>query len=78
MYRLAVLGPIFTDGFGAARQCLACYRARAATSEAPCFGFGAGCLGYQPARPESSYDSTSRGQRSWMQTNSGGAGMVTT
>lgn len=52
MFRLAVLGPIFTSGFGAARQCLACYRARAATSEAPCFGFGAGCLGYQPARSD--------------------------
>lgn len=78
MFKLAVLGPVVTSGFGVGGQCLTCYRARAGAHEAPCFGFGVGCLGYKPASPESRYGPTSRGQRSWMRTNSGGAGTVTT
>ncbi|OGA24182.1 MAG: hypothetical protein A3I02_15965 [Betaproteobacteria bacterium RIFCSPLOWO2_02_FULL_67_26] len=48
MFKLAVLGPIVTEGFGVARQCLKCYRFKAPGGELPCFGFGAGCLGYRP------------------------------
>lgn len=48
MFKLAVLGPIFTNGLGLARQCLTCYRFKAPGGELPCFGFGADCLEYRP------------------------------
>jgi len=48
MFKLAVLGPILSGGFGLVRQCTQCYRRQPAGSDPPCAGFGAGCLGYRP------------------------------
>jgi hypothetical protein len=44
MFKLAVLGPIVTSGFGVARQCVDCYRSRPSYGGVPCFGFGTGCI----------------------------------
>ena len=53
MFKLAVLGPIVTSGFGVARQCVDCYRSRPSYGGVPCFGFGSGCIEYRPnARDE--------------------------
>ena len=48
MFRLAVLRPIVTSGFGVARQCVDCYRSRPSYGGVPCFGFGTGCMEYRP------------------------------
>ena len=48
MFKLAVLGPIVAGGFGVARQCVDCYRARASYGGVPCFGFGPGCMEHRP------------------------------
>ena len=48
MFKLAVLGPIVTGGFGVARQCVDCYRARPSYEGVPCYGFGPGCMEYRP------------------------------
>ena len=47
MFKLAVLGPIVTGGFGVARQCVDCYRSRSSYGGVPCFGFGPGCMEYR-------------------------------
>ena len=48
MFKLAVLGPIVTSGFGIARQCVDCYRWRPSYGGVPCFGFDSGCIEYRP------------------------------
>lgn len=48
MFKLAVVGPFVTRGFGLARQCLTCQHFKAPRQGQPCFGFGSGCLAYQP------------------------------
>jgi len=48
MFKLAVLGPVITSGFGVARQCIECYRRQSQHHQPRCYGFGAGCLGYVP------------------------------
>jgi hypothetical protein len=48
VFKLAVLGPIVTSGFGVARQCVDCYRWRPSYGGVPCFGFGPGCINYRP------------------------------
>ena len=52
MFKLAVLGPIVTGGFGVARQCVDCYRSRSSYGGLPCFGFGTGCMEYRSQAPE--------------------------
>ena len=48
MFKLTVLGPVITSGFGVARQCVECYRRQPQNHQPQCYGFGAGCLGYVP------------------------------
>jgi len=48
MFKLAVVGPIVSSGFGVARQCITCYRSRPSYGGAQCFGFGPGCIEYRP------------------------------
>ena len=48
MFKLAVLGPVVTSGFGVARQCLECNRRQPRGHPPQCYGIGAGCLGYAP------------------------------
>ncbi len=48
MFKLAVLGPVITRGLGLGRQCAGCYRRQSQRHQPPCFGFAAGCLGYEP------------------------------
>ena len=48
MFKLTVLGPVVTSGFGLARQCVVCYRRQSQHHHSQCYGFGAGCLGYVP------------------------------
>jgi len=47
MFKLAVVGPIISSGFGVARQCVNCYRSRPSYGGVQCFGFGSGCIGYR-------------------------------
>ena len=56
MFKLAVLGPIVTGGFGVTRQCVDCYRSQSSYGGVPCFGFGAGCINYRPRDPKQSED----------------------
>ncbi len=48
MFKLAVLGPIVTSGFGVAQQCVECNRHQPRQHQPPCYGIGVGCLGYVP------------------------------
>jgi len=48
VFKLIVLGPVITSGFGVARQCVVCYRRQSQHHHSQCYGFGAGCLGYVP------------------------------
>ena len=48
MFKLAVVGPIVTSGFGVARQCVECYRWDASYEGIRCFGFGSGCIEFRP------------------------------
>ena len=48
MFKLAVLGPVITSGFGVARQCVECNRHQPRQHQPQCYGIGAGCLGYVP------------------------------
>ena len=52
MFKLAVVGPFVTRGFGVARQCLTCHHFKAPQAALPCFGFGSGCLAYQPVKAD--------------------------
>jgi hypothetical protein len=52
MFKLAVLGPIVTSGFDVARQCVDGYRSRPSYGGVQCFGFGSGCIEYQPKARE--------------------------
>jgi hypothetical protein len=54
MFKLAVLGPIVTGGFGLARQCALCRAGRPGERIPACHGFDAGCLGYGPGTPAAS------------------------
>lgn len=56
MFKLAVLGPIVTSGFGVARQCLTCYRSQPSWGGPRCFGFGPGCLAYRPKARDATTD----------------------
>ena len=47
MFKLAVVGPFITRGFGVARQCFTCQYFKAPHGDLPCFGFGSGCLAYK-------------------------------
>ena len=47
MFKLAVVGPIISSGFGVARQCVNCYGSRPSYGGVQCFGFGSGCIGYR-------------------------------
>lgn len=43
MFQSFVVGPVGTEGLGLIRRCVEC-RARGATRDAACSGFGSGCL----------------------------------
>jgi len=58
MFKLAVLGPIVTSGFGVARQCVDCYRSRPSCGGVPCFGFGSGCIEYRPKARDAAADTS--------------------